>query len=215
MTFLTLINRVLLRLRETSAFTPTDNDYVTLVGYLVNDAKAIVEKAWNWSSLRTTTTVSAIISDSSYTITGFGLDFTLLDAYNDTQNTRLKLIPQQLMTSWTALSATPSGPPSHFCYAGNDSNGDPNITVYPTPDGSYTLKFEAIVREAEMSAAGDTTSLPIKPIEMYAWALASRERGETGGTAAQELFALADKSLGDAIALDASKYPSELTWFTP
>jgi hypothetical protein len=66
-----------------------------------------------------------------------------------------------------------------------------------------------------MSAAVDTTSLPIKPIEMYAWSLASRERGETGGTAAQELFALADKSLGDAIALDASKYPSELTWFTP
>lgn len=215
MTFLSLINRVLIRLRETTALTPTDNDYVTLVGYLVNDAKELVEKAWNWTSLRTSVSVATTASDSTYTLTGLGLDFTLLDAYNDTQNTRLKLIPQQLMTSWTSLSSAPSGPPSHFCYVGNDSNGDPNIIVYPTPDAAYTLKFDAIIREGELSASSDTTALPTKPIEMYAWALATRERGETGGAAAQEIFALADKALGDAIALDASKYPSELTWFTP
>jgi hypothetical protein len=212
MTFLTLINRVLIRLRETSAVSPTDNDYVVLIGYLVNDAKEIVEKAWDWSGLRTTATVSATVGDATYTLTGFGLDFKLSDAYNDTQNCRLKLISSQLMTSWTSLSDTPSGPPSHFSYAGNDSNGDPNIIVWPTPDGSYTLKFDATVREAELTNASDATALPTKPIEMYAWALATRERGETGGASAQEIFAIADKALGDAIALDASRYPAELTW---
>lgn len=214
MTFINLINRVLIRLRETSAVTPTDNDYVTLVGYLVNDARDIVQKAWDWSSLRTSLTVSATNGDNAYTLTGFGVDFKLLDAYNDTQNNRLLLISREMMTSWIELSSAPSGPPSHFCYAGNDSNGDPNIIVYPTPDGSYTLKFDAVVRESEMSSASDTTNLPTRPIEMYAWALATRERGETGGASAQEIFAIADKVLGDAIALDASKYPQQLTWVT-
>lgn len=212
MTFLQLINRVLVRLREEEASTITENSYVTLVSYLVNDAKELVEKAWDWSGLRTTATVSATIGDSTYTITGFGLDFKLTDAYNDTQNVRLKLIPRELMNTWTALADTPSGPPTHFCYAGNDSNGDPNIVVYPTPDGSYTLKFDATVREGEFTTASSTTALPTKPIEMYAWAMATRERGETGGASAQEVFALADRALADAIALDASRYPGELTW---
>ena len=44
MTYLALINKVLIRLRELVATTPTDNDYVTLIGYLVNDAKKTVGK---------------------------------------------------------------------------------------------------------------------------------------------------------------------------
>lgn len=214
MTYINLINRILVRLRETTAISPTDNDYVTLVGYLVNDAKSIVEKAWDWTCLRTTVTVSAVVSDNTYVLTGFGGDFKLTDAYNDTQNTRLTLVPYQRMTEWISLNTAPTGPPSHFCYNGNDSSGDPQIIVYPTPDASYTLKFDATVRGSELSAASDTTSLPTRPIELYAWALATRERGETGGAAAQEIFALADAALADAIALDASKYPAELTWVT-
>jgi len=43
----------------------------------------------------------------------------------------------------------------------------------------------------------------------------ARERGETGGTSTAEYFAVADKSLGDAIALDAQKHPEETIWYTP
>ena len=46
----------------------------------------------------------------------------------------------------------------------------------------------------------------------YAVALASRERGETGGTSAQELYAIADATLADAIAMDAARFPSETVW---
>ena len=46
----------------------------------------------------------------------------------------------------------------------------------------------------------------------YATALAARERGETGGTSAAELFAIADSTLADAIALDAARFPSETIW---
>ena len=212
MTYLQLINRVLIRLREPSALTPTDNDYTTLVGYLVNDAKELVEKAWDWTALRSSVTVTTSNGTSDYSLTGFGVDFKLTDAYDDTSNVRLKLISKELMNSWTALSTAPSGTPTHFCYVGVDTNGDTKVRLYPTPASTLSVKFEATVRGAELSNATDTTVLPTKPIEMYAWAMATRERGETGGTAAQELFGLADRALSDAIALDASKYPAELTW---
>jgi hypothetical protein len=69
-----------------------------------------------------------------------------------------------------------------------------------------------VIREAELEDATDETALPFRPIVMYAWAMATRERGETGGTAAQEIFGLADRALGDAIALEATKYQQELLW---
>lgn len=212
MTFLDIINRVLVRLRELAATTPTDNDYVTLVGYLVNDAKKTVEEAWDWSALRTTLTVSATISDNSYTLTGAGTNFKLLDVYNSTQLSRMQLITQNDMNDRINLNTAATGAPSHFSYNGVDASGDQKIIIYPTPDGSYTLKFDAIVREAELTLATDTTALPHQPIIMIAWAMAARERGETGGTAAQELFGLSDRYLGDAISLDASRYQAELTW---
>ena len=212
MTFLQLINRVLIRLRENEALTPTDNDYVTLVGYLVNDAKKIVEAAWDWAALRTTLSVSAVVSDNSYTLTGSGFDYKFLDAYNDTQDTRLKLITKNEMNTLINLNTAATGAPEYFCLDGLDSSGDQNILVHPTPDGSYTLKFDIVQREAELSAASDTTVLPTHPIVMYAWAMAARERGETGGAAAQELFGIADRALGDAVSLEASKYQAELTW---
>lgn len=212
MTYLDLINRVLIRLRESTVASPTDSDYSTLVGYLVNDAKKVVEAAWDWAALRTTLTVSATSGDNTYTLTGSGFDYKLLDAYNDTQNSRLKLITKNDMNTRINLNTAATGAPEVFCLDGIDSNGDQNIIVYPTPDASYTLKFDAVVREAEMSAASDTTALPTYPIERYAWAMASRERGETGGTSAQELFGIADRALADAVSLEAAKYNADLNW---
>jgi hypothetical protein len=182
------------------------------VGSLVNDAKELVEKAWDWVGLRTTVTVSATLSDSTYTLTGAGTNFKVLDAYNGTQKTRLTLLPLTRMNELTQLSTAASGPPDSYSYSGVDTNGDMTIIVYPTPDASYTLSFDMVQREAELTADADPTLLPHYPIIMLAVALAARERGETGGTAAAELFGLADRALGDAIALDAQHFPSELTW---
>lgn len=212
MTFLNLINKVLLRLRETQAVDVNDSDYVQLVGILVNDAKNVVQNAWDWSALRTTLTVAATVGVNSYTLTGSGQDFKVLDAYNDTSDAHLKYISPAEMNTKVALQTAAVGTPEYFSYNGLDSNGDQNILVYPTPDGSYTLKFDCVVREAELTSASDSTKLPSQPVEMLAWAMAVRERGESGGTSGSELFALADRALGDSVALDAHRYHSEMTW---
>jgi hypothetical protein len=211
-TYLDLINKVLVRLRESEALTPNDNEYTQLVGFMVNDAKNIVESAWDWAALRTTKTVSATVGDNSYSLTGVNTNYKFLNVYNVTSQSRMKLITQAEMVTKTVLNTAATNTPSEFSLGAIDSNGDQLITVYPTPDGSYTLQFDMVVREVELEAALDTTNLPIQPLVLYAWAMATRERGETGGMSAQEIFGLADKALGDAVSLEASRYQAELTW---
>ena len=46
MTYLDLVNNVLRRLRETEVSTVAANSYSKLVGDLINDAKDLVENAW-------------------------------------------------------------------------------------------------------------------------------------------------------------------------
>ena len=71
-TFLTLTNDVLSRLRESSVTAVSANDYSTLVGKFVNEAKREVEDAWNWNRLRTTITVNTVADSYNYTLTGGG-----------------------------------------------------------------------------------------------------------------------------------------------
>ena len=212
MTYINIINSVLARLRETQVDTPTDTDYSILVGYLVNDAKKIVETAWDWAALRQTKTVTTASGTNTYTITGTGQDYKFMDVYNATQKQRMKLISSNEMNDYINLNTAATGSPEYFSLNGLDSNGDQKIIVYPTPTAEESLKFDLVVRSGDLSDASDTTVLPTQPIVMYAWAFATRERGETGGTAAQEIFGLADRALADAVALEASKYQAELTW---
>ena len=46
MTYLTLVNNVLKRLRERTVSTVEETSYSTLIAMLVNDAKQEVEQAW-------------------------------------------------------------------------------------------------------------------------------------------------------------------------
>ena len=72
-----------------------------------------------------------------------------------------------------------------------------------------------IVNSADLSADGDALLVPSMPVTHLAIALLARERGETGGTSAPEYFAIADRYLSDAIALDAQKHPEEVIFYTP
>ena len=213
MTYLDLVNAVLIRLRETEVAAVTDTTYAQLIGALVNDAKRTVEVAWDWQALRSTLTVNATVGDNSYTLTGSGTNFKILDAYNDTNNVTLQRLSTGELNRKLDMQGTSSGAPYSYGFDGLDASGDQNILLYPIPDASYTLKFDCVVREAALSDDADTTALPSHLVEMYAWAFATRERGETGGTSAQEIFSLADRYLADAIAMEASRSSEELTWY--
>ena len=94
-----------------------------------------------------------------------------------------------------------------------DASGNALVDLYPKPNGVYTLRFNIVDRADPFTLDADKLVRTfISLLFNYAVALASRERGETGGTSAQELFALADTTLADAVAFDAARFPSETVW---
>ena len=98
---------------------------------------------------------------------------------------------------------------------GLDANGDTQVLVGPTPDGSYSLRFNVVKRQPDLSANTDVLLIPSQPVIHYSVALLTRERGETGGTTAQDYFLIADRHLSDAVAIDAYKNPEEFIYRVP
>ena len=212
MTYLQLVNSVLRRLRENEVTTVDQNSYSKLVGELVNDAKRIVEDAWDWSTLRDTLTVDTVANTFSYALSGTNYRSKTLDVINDTSDTFMKQASSSWMNKAYLIETPPSSSPFYYSWNGANASGELIVDVYPKPDAVYSLRFNLVQRTDDFTADTDTLSAPSAPVVQYATALAARERGETGGTSAAELFALADATLADAIALDAARFPSETIW---
>lgn len=210
MTYLEAVNKVLVRLREDTVSTVDQTAYSRLIGEFVNDALRMVEDAWDWSALRTTLTVTTSADIFNYVLTNSGNRGKILDVVNDTSNFFIKYKDQHWFNN-TFLNTEPAkASPQYYTFNGVDNNGDTQVDLYPIPDGVYNVRFNMILRSPVLSADTDQIIVPSLPIVHLAVALATRERGESGGNMTPELFASADRMLSDAIALDASKHPEEL-----
>jgi hypothetical protein len=214
MTYLQLVNAVLRRLRENEVTTAVGNadSYTKLIGDFVNDAKRLVEDAWDWSSLRTTFTVETQANVFSYALNGTGTASKTLDVVNDTSNAFMRQASSSWMNNAFLNQDAPTGAPTYYSWNGFDANGYLIADIFPIPDGVYALRFNMVDRTQPFTADATVLNVPSAPVIHYAVALASRERGDTGGTSSQELFAIADATLADAIAMDAARFPSETTW---
>ena len=215
MTYLNLVNNVLRRLREEEVASVQSNTYSKMVGDFVNDAKRIVEDSWDWSALRTTLTITTTDDIFNYVLTGSQNRIKELNVINDTSNIIMEYRPAKYFDEQYLVEDPIKGSPKFFTYNGVDSDGDTQIDVYPKPDGVYTLRFNCVLRGADLSADTDELLVPAMPVIHLAIALLARERGETGGTSAPEYFNIADKYLSDAIALDAQKHPEEVIFYVP
>lgn len=214
MTYLQLVNSVLRRIREdevTSVQNTTDS-YVKLIGDFVNDARRIVEDAWDWSALRKTITVTTSEDVFSYSMTGTNNSFKILDVINDTSNFFMSPASSSWMNNAYLVQDPVKSTPEFYSWNGVDDDNNALVDLYPKPDGVYDLRFNIVDRADAFTLDTDKLQVPSSPVIQYAVALASRERGETGGTSSQELFSLADTTLADAIAFDAARFPSETVW---
>ena len=213
--YLTIVNEVLRRLREDEVSAVANTTYSKMVGDFVNDAKRIVEDSHAWSTLRTTIVVPTVANTTEYSLTNAGERVKIYSAINDTSNFFMRNEAPNWFNNAYYISGEVTGTPDSYTFSGIDSNEDTKIQVYPKPDAVYSMRFDLIAREAELVNDTDTTVLPKNAIIHNAVALLARERGETGGTTAQDYFLIADKHLSDAIALDAYKNPEEFIWTTP
>jgi hypothetical protein len=214
-TYLSLVNSTLRRLREDEVSAVSNTAYSRMVGDFINDAKRIVEDSHEWSVLRNTVVVSTSSGTSEYTLSGAGPRIKVYSAINDTSNFFMNYESPNWFANAQYISGEVTSTPDSYTFSGVDSSDDSKVQVYPTPDAVYSLRFNILSRPVDLVNDTDTVIIPAAPIIHLAIALLARERGETGGTAAQDYFGLADKYLADAIAIDAYKNPEEFIYRVP
>ena len=212
MTYLEMVNNVLKRLRERTVSTVNESSYSALIGILINDAKNEIEDAWDWSALRTTITATTSADTFSYVLTGSKANIKVLEVLNDTDDFCLKYAEPSWMTRQFLLATPQKDTPVWYTYNGVDNDGDTVVDIYPIPNGVYTLRFNAVVRQDDLSADTDELTIPNHPVLMLAYAKAVEERGEDGGASAASAYATAGRAVNDAISLDSIKHPEELIW---
>lgn len=211
MTYLQLVNDVLIRLRENQVASVATNEYSVLIGRFVNDAKTVVEAAWNWDALYTSISINTAAGTSTYTVTGSGLRQKEVVVNNVTDKGTLINVPRKWILDQQQLTTTQNGSPGYYAWNGNDGT-DSKVTVFPTPDAVETLTFNMYATQASLSADGDVLLVPTEPVIAWAYARALAERGEDGAIASSEALAIAKTMLGDHIALEATRSYEYDSW---
>jgi hypothetical protein len=211
-TYLQLVNDVLIRLRENEVSSVSDNAYSKLIGKFVNDAKRQCEDAYNWNALSDTLSATTGADIFNYVLVGSGQRFRVIDVINDTNDYMLELQTTDQMNKLFLIQTAQKDQPRYYNFNGTDSNGDTQVDLYPIPNGVYNLRFNVIKPQPPLSANSDTLLIPSEPVIFNALARAMGERGEDGGIASNEAYAMYRSSLGDAIALESGRYLEEAEW---
>jgi len=244
MTYLELINNVLIRLRENTIteaqLVANDDPYFRFLGSAVNDAKDRVEDSWQWGALRGTDRTPLFADQDSQYILPNSADnqyiIKRIAVYANTSPTDPTATTQRNFLKWTNVdrvrgffqnpASVQKNRPTEFAVTGVATSppfeagevGNIVITVITSPSGTdivpdYWLEIDRVRRQSPLVAGSDILLVPSLPVYTLASALASRERGEVGGTPISELLAAADSHLSDAIAVDSALYGNELDWF--
>ena len=207
MTYLETVNDVLARLREATVSSVTQTSYSTLIGKFVNDAKRQIEDAFSWNVLGQTITVTTAASTASYSLTGAGQKFQVMDVINTTSNVGLTNISFVDMNRKLNFTPLVNSIPTEFAFDGVDASYDTKVNLYPIPDGVYTIKFALTVPQATLSSGSTIVSVADTLVAQNAYARALVERGEDGGLSSSEAYLLYKAMLADYIALEGTRYP--------
>ena len=218
MTYIELVNSVLRRLRESEVTTVqgtgNSNSYARLIGDFVNEAKSQVEAAWDWSSLRTTLTVTTIPDVFNYELNGSQNNFKVLNVLNDSNNYVMDYKPGSWFDEQFLLNTFPTGSPVYYNFNGVGVDGDTLVDLFPIPDAAYTIRFNVTQRNLPLSADSDRILIPTRPVILLATAMAIEERGEDGGQQSANAYMASRSALADEIALDAARHPEDTIWYS-
>jgi hypothetical protein len=212
MNYIQLVNSVLRRLRETEVSSVADNAYSKLIGEFVNDAKRQAEDAYPWNALSDTLTASTADGIFNYVLVGSGQRFRVIDVLNDTSNSVVQNATTRWMNEQFLLTSVQNGSPAYYNFNGTNSNGDTQVDLFPIPNGVYELRFNIIKPQVALVSDADTLLIPSEPVIFNATARAMAERGEDGGIASGEMYAIYKQSLADAIAIESGRYIEESAW---
>jgi hypothetical protein len=208
MTYLEIVNSILVRLREPTVSTVGLDAYSTLIGKFVNDAKRQVEDAYDWNVLGQEKTVTTTSGTYVYSLTGAGQKFRVSsEPLNTTSNVVMRQISVSDMRQKQNFTPIVTNIPAQYCFEGVDANGDVEVQLYGRPDGVYTIKFFLTIPQAALASDGTSILVPDVVVEQNAYARALVERGEDGGLSSSEAYNLYRSMLADYISLEATRFP--------
>jgi len=211
-TWKSIVNDIEARLREDQSSTVTSTNYSTMLGALVNQAKSNVEDSWDWHCLRTVLSFTTSNGTATYTITSSTERSRFFspnrEIYDDTNDGILIPAPDWYIDRYTYIGSSQSGAPIYYRIRGI-SSGELQITLYPTPTGTYTMRIPMVVPQSDLAADATVLTIPASPVREAAYVLALRERGEDGGTSFSEAARFANDVLFQAIMRDREFSPDE------
>ena len=213
-TYLDLVNDVLVRMREPTVETVSQNTVSSLVGKYVNDAKRQVADAYDWDAFNTAITVSTTTNNTGpYSLTGAGVRYKTMDVINTTAYNQLSPLSHERYDAFYYTIPNPTrGLPLYYTIRGVDTSGDIKVVFWPVPDAVYNIRFSLIIPESDFTTDSSTTLLAKEPIVLGAFARALVERGEDGGLSSSEAYALYKSSLADLISLELARSPENDTF---
>lgn len=214
MTLLQAVNKVLVKMRENQVTSVTDTNYSNLIATFVNDARREVEDAWNWMALRQTVSVTVNEDLSQYVLTGVGnARFKILSVINDTTDQVLTLKNSNDLTMMFLNNTQETQEPRFFGFNGFDANDDPIVDVYPIPDATYTLRFNLVVPQNELTLDSSDILVPSHIVVLGAVVKAMAERGEEGNSGYEVANAVYTGALSSAIAQESALFPGETDFY--
>jgi hypothetical protein len=103
--------------------------------------------------------------------------------------------------------------PMYFDVNGQSGN-DPQVDFWPIPDGVYTINFNLLIPQSDLSSDSDTLTVPDYPVLLGAWAKAMEDRGEDGGNSVASVYRRYHDALADAMTYEMENSgPWESDWF--
>lgn len=213
MTYLQLVNAVLRRLREDEVTSVSENEYSTLIGDFVNEAKRRVEDAHSWNVLRETVRIATTAGTFRYSMEGVQDGFRILDVYNDTDDSPIRQMNQRAFTRLTNGSDATQASPHLYSINGKGSDGKWVIDFWGVPDAVYNINVDIVNPQADLEEDGVEMNVPSPPVILFALAKAISERGDDAGQQFGEVWGNAEIALADAIGNDSALNIDEHTWF--
>ena len=213
MTYLEIVNKVLIRLRENEVTSVQDTPYSKLIGEFVNVVKREVEDTYTWAALRNVITIPTVALTYTYSLTGAGVRSKVEHVANTSTNNKYELTyaPAQAIENWLLQNNPQESQPYYFNLKTVDANGDAVATLFPIPDAAYNIEFELFTPQVDLVNDSDVIKVPYQIIVEGALARAISERGDDGGYTEQE--ARYNRILSDYIAVDAGNHYETSVWY--
>ncbi len=214
MTYLELVNQVMRRVREAQVSTVDQTEYSSLIASFINDARAQVQDAWEWSTLRTPVNINLVVGQYNYP-TSLNEGSVLMHepecgkplAWDITSPNPSQLFERSLDYVEDQFYTDTTHPdiaiPTFF--AVDNSASSPSIRLYEKPAEVRSWRFVFKQPQEDLEDDTDILLIPWRPVVLLAANWALNEKGEeigTPGSVAEQRYLTA---LSDAIAIDSRK----------